>query len=67
MEPMGEQVQVAPEQVVQVLQRTELGAALWRAALWEAVAEAQRTRIADLELQRGAAVGEPAGAAAAGG
>lgn len=49
---MSEQIQVSPEQVVEILCRNPLGEALWRAAANEAVANAYRERIDQLERQR---------------
>lgn len=46
---MTEPLTVPPEHVVDVLCRTDLGKALWRAAQYEALAEIQHARIAELE------------------
>lgn len=43
---------ISTDQIAQVLQRTELGVALWRAATFEAIAEVQQARIAELEQQK---------------
>ena len=40
---------VTPERVVEILQRTELGAALWRAAVNEALVEMYQARVEQLE------------------
>jgi hypothetical protein len=42
---------VSPEPVVEILTRDPLGAALWRAAAAEAVAQAMAERIDQLEQQ----------------
>jgi hypothetical protein len=52
---VSEQIQVSPEQVVQILCRDPLGAALWRAAANEALADAYRERVDQLERQKSAA------------
>ncbi len=56
---MPDQITVPPEHVVEVLGRTEMGRALWRAATFEALAEVQQQRIDELERTRTAG---PAGA-----
>lgn len=43
---------VPPERVVQILCRSELGAALWRAASFEAINEVLAERVDQLEQQR---------------
>lgn len=57
---MPEPMTVPPEYVVDVLCRTDLGKAMWRGAQFEALAEVQRARIAELEKQRTPAVTDPA-------
>lgn len=52
---------VPPEYVVDVLCRTDLGKALWRGAQFEALAEIQHARIAELEKQKAPAASEPGG------
>lgn len=52
-------LQVPPEYVVDVLCRTELGKALWQSAQFEALAEIQHTRIAELEKQKAPAASDP--------
>ena len=52
---MTEQVSVTPERVVEILCRDPLGAALWRAAANEALADAYRDRVEQLERQRNGA------------
>jgi hypothetical protein len=48
---VSEQIQVSPERVVEILCRDPLGMALWRAAASEALADAYRERIDQLERQ----------------
>jgi hypothetical protein len=42
---------VSPQAVLEVLMRSELGSALWRAAHFEALSEILSARIAELETQ----------------
>lgn len=48
---MPELPSVPPERVVEILTRDPLGAALWRAAAAEAVAEALADRVEQLQQQ----------------
>jgi hypothetical protein len=45
-------ISVTPERVVEILCRDPLGAALWRAAASEAIANVYRERIEQLERQQ---------------
>lgn len=42
-------VGVNPDDVVKILVRSELGRAMWQAAYFEALSDAQAARLADLE------------------
>lgn len=44
-----DEMRVPPEAVLDILTRTELGSAMWRAAHFEALSEIQARRIAELE------------------
>ncbi|QJY46647.1 hypothetical protein [Pseudonocardia broussonetiae] len=59
----NQQATVSPERIVAILQRTELGAAMWRAATYEAISEVQAERISELERQHGPAADEGSPAA----
>lgn len=56
---MSEPMSVPPEYVVDVLCRTELGKALWQGAQYQALAEIQHARIAELEKQKAPAATDP--------
>lgn len=54
-----DEISVSPQQVVEILCREPLGAALWRAAANEALVEVYRERVEALQRQHGTPAERP--------
>jgi hypothetical protein len=57
--PNSPELAVSPDKVVERLCRTELGLALWRAAIAEETVDVLRERITQLEQQKSPAAQRP--------